>query len=78
MNYTVNPTTFVEATYGFIRNELAGGNEGGVLDQRGGQPADLAARLPAALPERRRGQHDGYYAYEVLDDVEPALWDGTR
>ena len=27
----MNPTTFVEGTYGFIRNELAGGNENGVL-----------------------------------------------
>ncbi len=31
VNYTLNPTTFIEGTYGFIRNELAGGNEGGVL-----------------------------------------------
>ena len=27
VNYTLNPTTFVEGTYGFIRNQLAGGNE---------------------------------------------------
>ena len=31
VNYTLSPTTFLEGTYGFIRNELAGGNEGGVL-----------------------------------------------
>ena len=31
VNYTMNPTTFIEGTYGFIRNELAGGNEDGVL-----------------------------------------------
>src|SRR5204863_445683 len=31
VNYTMNPTTFIEGTYGFIRNELTGGNEGGVL-----------------------------------------------
>ena len=31
VNYTLNPTTFIEGTYGFIRNELAGGNENGVL-----------------------------------------------
>ena len=30
-NYMINPTTFIEGTYGFIRNELAGGNEGGIL-----------------------------------------------
>ena len=27
----MNPTTFLEGTYGFIRNELTGGNEGGIL-----------------------------------------------
>ena len=31
VNYALNPTTFLEGTYGFIRNELTGGNENGVL-----------------------------------------------
>ena len=31
VNYTINPTTFLEGTYGFIRNELAGGGSGGIL-----------------------------------------------
>ena len=31
VNYAITPTTFLEGTYGFIRNELVGGNEGGVL-----------------------------------------------
>ena len=31
VNYAITPTTFMEGTYGFIRNELVGGNEGGVL-----------------------------------------------
>ena len=31
VNYAISPTTFMEGTYGFIRNELVGGNEGGVL-----------------------------------------------
>ena len=31
VNYTINPTTFIEGTYGLIRNELTGGNEGGIL-----------------------------------------------
>src|SRR5262249_44332197 len=30
-NYAINPTTFLEGTYGFIRNELTGGNENGIL-----------------------------------------------
>jgi len=31
VNYTFNPTTFIEATYGSIKNELAGGGSGGLL-----------------------------------------------
>ena len=31
VNYAISPTTFLEGTYGFIRNELTGGNKGGVL-----------------------------------------------
>ena len=27
VNYTISPTTFLEGMYGFIRNELTGGNE---------------------------------------------------
>ena len=31
VNYVFNPTTFIEGTYGRIQNELAGGNETGIL-----------------------------------------------
>src|SRR5690606_18669365 len=31
VNYTINPTTFLEGTYGSIKNELAGGGSGGLL-----------------------------------------------
>ena len=44
VNYTLSPTTFVEATYGFIRNELTGGNENGVLVERLGEPSQRAGR----------------------------------
>ena len=59
----MNPTTFIEGTYGFIRNQLAGGGvdrrhpcTGGILVNDVGEPADEPAGLSAALPEcgRRR------------------------
>ena len=79
VNYTLNPTTFIEGTYGFIRNELAGGNEGGVLVN------DSANRLSAAsglanFPELypNAGVVDQrYYAYQVMQDLNPVFWDGT-
>ncbi len=35
------------------------------------------ADLPAALSERGPVNPD-YYAYDVLKDVNPAFWDGTK
>ena len=58
VNYTFNPTTFLEGTYGFIKNELAGGGSGGILVEPGGQPArrQWPDRPAAALPGRRAGR----------------------
>ena len=75
VNYALSPTTFLEGTYGFIRNELVGGNENGVLID------DSANRL-TAMPNfpvlyKDAGVVDSrYYANEVLNDVSPAFWDG--
>jgi hypothetical protein len=79
VNYTMNPTTFIEGTYGFIRNELAGGNENGILVN------DTANRLSAAgglanfpLLYPNAGVVDPrYYAHEVMEDLNPVFWDGT-
>ena len=54
VNYALSPTTFVEGTYGFIRNELAGGNENGILVNDVVEPAHLDAGLPPDLQQRRR------------------------
>jgi hypothetical protein len=75
VNYALNPTTFLEGTYGFIRNELVGGNENGVLVN------DSANRL-TSMPDfpllyKDAGVVDSrYYANEVLNDTSPAFWDG--
>ena len=56
VNYAMNPTTFIEGTYGFIRNQLAGGGieTGGILINDSANRLNGLAGLPAALPERRR------------------------
>ena len=43
VNYAITPTTFMEGTYGFIRNELVGGNEGGVLVNESANRLDPAS-----------------------------------
>ena len=76
-NYTMNPTTFIEGTYGFIRNELTGGNEGGVLVNETSNRFNGLAAFPLLYPDA--GVVDQrYYAYEVLPQINPPFWDGTR
>jgi hypothetical protein len=76
-NYILTPSTFIEGTYGFIRNELTDGNEGGILmNESTNRLKDLAA-FPLLYPDAGVVPKDSY-AYEVLQDVKPPFWDGTR
>jgi hypothetical protein len=77
VNYTMNPTTFVEGTYGFIRNELVGGNENGILVNDSANRLNGLADFP--LLYKDAGVVDPrYYVMEVMQDVQPGFWDGTR
>ena len=76
-NYTINPTTFLEGTYGFIRNELTGGNENGILMNDSSNRLNGLAAFPLTYPDAGLVPKDSY-AYEVLQDVKPPFWDGTR
>ena len=61
-NYTMNPTTFLEGTYGFIRNELTGGNENGILINDSSNRLNEPGRLPADLPGCRASCPKDSYA----------------
>ena len=76
-NYIVNSSTFLEGTYGFIRNELTGGNENGVLMNESANRLNGLAAFPLLYPDAGIVPKDSY-AYEVLEDVKPPFWDGTR
>ncbi|HET7217474.1 MAG TPA: carboxypeptidase-like regulatory domain-containing protein, partial [Vicinamibacterales bacterium] len=76
VNYAITPTTFLEGTYGFIRNELVGGNEGGVLVNDSSNRLTSLPGFPLIYPNA--GLVDSrYYANEVLNDVNPPFWDGS-
>jgi hypothetical protein len=75
-NYALSPTTFMEGTYGFIRNELVGGNEGGVLINDSANRLTSLPTFPMLYPDAGRVD-SRYYANEVLNDVNPPWWDGT-
>jgi hypothetical protein len=76
-NYMLTPSTFIEGTYGFIRNELTGGNENGVLMNESANRLNGLAAFPLLYPDAGIVPKDSY-AYEVLEDVKPPFWDGTR
>jgi hypothetical protein len=76
-NYMLSPTMFIEGTYGFIRNELTGGNEQGVLMNDSANRLNGLAAFPLLYPDAGVVPQ-GSYAYEVLQDVKPPFWDGTR
>ena len=75
-NYTMSPTTFVEGTYGFIRNELTGGNENGILVNDSATLKSMPG-FPLIYPDAGIVPQQSY-AYEVMQDIKPAFWDGTK
>jgi hypothetical protein len=76
VNYALSPTTFMEGTYGFIRNELVGGNENGVLVNDSANRLASMPDFPLIYPDAGRVD-PRYYANHVLNDVNPAFWDGS-
>src|SRR6185436_18432435 len=76
-NYMLNNSTFLEGTYGFIRNELTGGNENGILMNESANRLNGLATFPLLYPDAGIVPQDSY-AYEVLQDVKPPFWDGTK
>lgn len=89
INYSINPTTFVEGTFGRSRNDLAGcvqaqGSTGPTFCESGLPMNDKAnldkaglGALPFLFPDA--GVIDkSYYAFQALDSVKPPVWDGTR
>jgi hypothetical protein len=88
IDYQINNSTFLEGTYGFIRNQLAGG---GSIGSVGGSPAlpggifvNASSNRLQSLPGfpllyPNAGVVDPrYYAFTVLQDLNPVWWDGTR
>jgi hypothetical protein len=77
VNWVVNSTTFVEGTYGFIRNQLSGGNEGGLLVNDSANRLNGLASFPLLYPNAGKVNPD-YYAFAVMEAVKPVFWDGTN
>ena len=80
VNYTLNPTTFLEVTYGRIQNELAGCTTlngvcanavpmGAASNKNNVGLGDLPLIFPDGL-----GMDSRYYEYKTLERMAPPFW----
>jgi len=77
-NYTLNPTTFIEATYGMIRNEVTGGGSGGMLTAASANRVTSGlAGLPLLYPNAGLVPGDSYTAHALGDNNVP-YYDGKQ
>jgi len=86
-NYVLGSTTFLEATYGRSGNDQAGCalTGGGANFCTAALPMNPIANrnnaglggLPFLFPDANVLNHD-YYAFQVLNDVTPPIWDGKQ
>jgi hypothetical protein len=89
VNYTLNPTTFLEATYGRSQDELAGC----ALAQQSTGPLFCTSAIPMGSGADRRSVglenlpllfpdanviNPQYYAFHAFELVQPDFWDGSR
>ncbi len=73
--YMLNPTTFLEGTYGQIQNELAGGNENGILINPEANRLKSLAAFPLLYPNAGVLNPE-YYGFKVMEKEKPVFWDG--
>ena len=77
VNYTLSPTTFIEATYGSIKNELAGGGSGGIVISPYANRQYVLGDLPLIYPDAGRVD-PRYYQIEALQRTGAPYFDGTN
>jgi len=75
VDYMISPRTFIEGTYGQIENQLAGGNENGILTDKESNRLTSLKDFPMLYPDA--GVMDSrYYGYQVMQAEKPPFWDG--
>jgi hypothetical protein len=75
VNYTISPTMFIEGTYGRIMNELAGGNENGILVNPESNRLASLKDFPLLYPDAGVLPAESY-GYKMMELTKPAFWDG--
>jgi hypothetical protein len=72
-NYTLNSTTFLEATYGSIKNELAGGGSGGILTNDSANRLNGLADFPLIFPNAGKVTAGSYQEF-ALNRLSPIFY----
>ena len=77
VDYTITPTMYFEATYGFVQNRLAGGGAGGILMTPVSNRNNAGlGNLPLLYPDAGLVNPD-YYAFSTLESYDtPYFVDG--
>src|SRR5579883_1785393 len=73
VDYVISPTTFIEGTWGRIENQLAGGNENGILTDPASNRLKNLADFPLLYPDAGV-MNKGYYGYQVLQAQKPPFF----
>ena len=74
-DWTVSPTMVVELTYGSIENQLTGGGSGGIPVDKASNRNNTLSAFPNLYPDAGV-LNTSYYAYQVMQDQKPPIWDG--
>jgi hypothetical protein len=75
VNYMISPKTFIEGTYGRIMNELAGGNENGILVNPESNRLKSLKDFPLLYPDAGVLPPESY-GYKMMELTKPPAWDG--
>jgi hypothetical protein len=73
VNYVINSTTFLEGTWGMIQNQLAGGNENGILVNEESNRLKSLGAFPMLYPQAGK-LDDRYYGYQVMEAQKPPYY----
>ena len=71
-DWTISPTTFLEVTYGSIKNQLAGGNNGGLDTSPAANRLNTLGGFPMLYPDAGV-VNPAYYDYTVLQKEKPVF-----
>jgi len=75
VTYMLSPRTFIEGTYGSIQNDLAGGNENGILTNEESNRLKSLANFPMLYTDAGV-MDERYYGFRVMQKEKPPFWDG--